>query len=101
MGLDPLEDETDTVAYGEAQGESNVTGNPIAYGLYTANSIMDLSMGYLMLQTTSNDQMRLLLQLEENTNLISGVWSNAGDVIEWLRLAPEGKAFYRVQGSGP
>ncbi len=81
-----------------AHGQSTVTTNPAAFGLYSSNSIMDLSMGYLMLQTTSNGQMRLWLQLEETTNLTGGVWSNAGDAVEWLRSVPTNKAFYRVRG---
>ena len=75
-----------------------IQNDPAAYDLYTSNSIMDLSMGYLMLQTTSNDHMRLWLQLRQCSNLVEGVWSNAGDAVEWLRLAPDGKVFYRVRG---
>jgi len=98
MGYHPAYDETAPIADGEAQGEANVTGAPASYGLYTSNSIMDLSMGYLMLQTGSNGTMRLSLQLEKSTNLLDGVWTNAGDAVEWLRLAPTNKAFYRVRG---
>ena len=97
-GFDPTVDNSIGFSHFENLGESNVTSNPAAYGLYTSNSIMDLSMGYLMLQTTSNDQMRLWLQLEESTNLTGGVWSNAGDAVEWLRSVPTNKAFYRVHG---
>jgi len=75
----------------------DVTSDPGSYGLYTSNSIMDLSMGYLMLQT-SNGYLRLRLQLEQCSNLVENVWSNAGDAVVWSNLVPEGKAFYRVRG---
>jgi len=78
-------------------GESNVTSNPAAYNLYTSNSILDLSMGAMMVRT-SNGWLRLRLQLERTDDLTSGVWSNAGDAVEWLEPAGDGKAFYRVRG---
>ena len=50
MGRNPLRDESriiiDAETRGESQGESNVTSNPIAYDLYTSNTIMSLNMGY-------------------------------------------------------
>lgn len=95
--LDPLYDENGAISYGESIGESNVTSNPIAYNLYTSNSIMDLNMGYMMISATGST-VRLDLQLEETTDLSSGVWSNAGDAVEWTRPAPDGKMFYRVRG---
>ena len=66
-------------------------------GLYTSNSIMDLDMGYLMLET-SNGWAVLTLQLEQCTNLVEGIWTNAGDAVEWIGPADEGKAFFRVRG---
>lgn len=68
------------------------------FGLYTSNSIMDLSMGYLMLQTSPSNTVSLWIQLEQCTNLVEGVWTNAGDAVWWERPAAEGKAFFRVRG---
>ena len=81
-----------------AYGESNVTSNPAAYGLYTSNSIIDLSMGYMMIRT-SNDTLRLNLQLLRTEDLTSGIWSNAGEAVEWIQPAADGKSFYRVRGT--
>ncbi len=85
--------------YNENYAVDHVTNNPAAYNLYTSNSILDLSMGAMMLQT-SNGWLRLSLQLERADDLTGGVWSNAGDAVEWIEPAGEGKAFYRVRGGG-
>lgn len=92
-GLDPtIYDSQGAIAY----GQSNVTNDPVAYNLYTSNSIMDLNMGYMMLQT-SNGLIHLDLQLEQCTNLVEGVWTNAGDSVQWNLGAPVGKAFFRIR----
>jgi len=96
LGFDPVRDSSNGVAYGEAIGEFNVTNNPGAYDLYTSNSIMDLSMGYLMLQV-SNDTVWLNLQLEHTHDLNAG-WSNAGDIVTWTNPALPDKDFFRVSG---
>ncbi len=93
-GFSPYYNEASAIA----QGQAMVTDAPASYGLYTSDSIMDFSMGYLMLQT-SNGWARLNLQLEKCTNLIEDAWSPAGPAVEWLRQAPENKAFYRVRGN--
>ncbi len=80
-------------------GESNVTSTPAAYGLYTSNSILELSMGQMVIvRAASNGQVRVRLQLEQTDDLISGVWSNAGGAVIWTNGVPAGKAFYRVRG---
>ena len=79
-----------------AQGEANVTSDPAAHNLYTTNSIQDLNMGLLMLQT-SNDVMHLSIQLQETSDLASGTWTNAGDAVEWQYPAADGKAFFRIR----
>jgi hypothetical protein len=81
---------------GVALGESNVRANPATYGLYTADSIMDLRMGKVMLRS-SNGWLRLRLQLEKTDDLTGGVWTNAGDAVQWMAPAGPGKAFYRVK----
>ncbi len=92
-GFDPARDEADTIAY----GQTTVITNPAAFHLFTSNSIMDLSMGAMMLRT-SNGWLRMRLQLERTEDLTGGVWSNAGDAVEWVEPAGDGKAFYRVRG---
>ena len=89
MGLDPAHDETGIL--------QSITNNPSTFGLYTADSISDLDMGHMMLQT-SNGWMRMSLQLEQCTNLTEGVWQPAGDPKLWEVEATNGKAFFRVRG---
>ena len=89
-GTSPIYDETATV--------DSIISNPETYGLYTSNSIADLSMGNVMIQT-SNGWVRLNLRLEQCTNLVDGVWTNAGDAVEWQLEAPDGAVFYRVRGA--
>ena len=89
MGFHPDYDETPVF--------DHAVDNPALYGLYTSNSISDLDMGYMMIQT-SNGWMRMSLQLEQCTNLVDGVWTNAGDAVNWQIQATNGKAFFRVRG---
>ena len=93
LGYDPVFNSSNAVVH----GQTTVTTNPAAFGLYTSNSIMDLSMGAMMVRT-SNGWLRLRLQLERTDDLTSGAWSNAGDAVEWEEPAGDGKAFYRVRG---
>ena len=60
---------------------------------------MDLSMGDLMLQTTSSNTVRLLLHMWQCTNLVEGVWTNAGDAVRWELPATDQILFFRVHGS--
>ena len=113
LQTDPLDDDTDDDGFYDGF-EVSVGWSPIAdnshffdyihthgstVGLYSSNSIMDLSMGCLMLEL-SNGWAVLTLQLEQSTNLVEGVWINAGDAVEWIGPATEGKSFFRVRG-GP
>ncbi|VGO19923.1 choice-of-anchor Q domain-containing protein [Pontiella sulfatireligans] len=97
LGFSPTIHSAGAIAYGESIGESNVTNNPSAYGLYSSESIGDLSMGYMMVQT-SNGWANLWLQLEQCDDLIEGVWTNAGDAVLWQEPADGDKAFFRVHG---
>ncbi|MBU1908876.1 MAG: right-handed parallel beta-helix repeat-containing protein, partial [Verrucomicrobia bacterium] len=65
------------------------------YGLYTSNSIYDLSMGTLMGAVISGD-MNLDLQLQGCTNLGQGAWTNIGAPVPWSEPADDGKSFFRV-----
>lgn len=89
--MSPVDNDNDLVSY--------IQTNTVVFGLYTSNSIMDLTMGNLMLQTTPSNTVYLWLQLEQTTNLVEGVWTNAGDAVWWEGPASEGKAFFRVRGS--
>ena len=93
-GFDPTYDETDIIATVIA----GVTNAPSAYGLYSTNTIADLALGGVMVEI-SNGWVRLNLQLEQCTNLVDGVWTNAGDAVEWQLEAPDDKVFYRVRSS--
>ncbi|MCU0857864.1 MAG: hypothetical protein MUC65_05605 [Pontiellaceae bacterium] len=93
MGFSPSFDESPAIAL----GRDDVLNDPAGYDLYTSNSIADLNMGCLMLQT-SNEWIRLNLQLEQCTNLTENVWTNAGDPVLWQHPAVDGKSFYRIRG---
>ena len=84
--------------YDEAEVITAIAADPVTHGLYTSNSIVSLSNGALMRQT-SNGWVHLNLQLEQCTNLVDGVWLGVGAGINWQIEAPEDKMFYRVKGS--
>lgn len=67
MDFDPARDEAGVL--------QSIADNPDTFRLYTSNSIMDLSMGQLMIQATGGT-VRLDLQLEQTDDLSSGEWSN-------------------------
>jgi len=111
-GTNPYEPDTDDDGFDDFFEVSNgfsptnshaailgyIQTNVSVFGLYTSNSIMDLDMGWLMLQTTPSNTVYLWLQLEQCTNLVEGIWTNIGPVIEWNEPAAEGKSFFRVRG---
>jgi len=99
MGYHPVFDESGVLADGRIDGRAEVTSDPASYDLYTSNSILELNMGQMVIiRAASNGQVRLRLQLEQTDDLISGVWSNAGEAVIWTNGVPAGKAFYRVRG---
>jgi T5SS/PEP-CTERM-associated repeat protein len=70
------------------------------FGLYTSNSIMDLAMGCMMLQTTPSNTIYLWLQLKQNMDLTdTNGWTSAGDPVWWEGPATNSKSFFRVHGS--
>ena len=91
-GMLPTYDETPAIT----MGENNILNDPAAHDLYTADSIQDLNLGLLMLQA-SNNIMNLSIQIRATSDLSSGNWTNAGDVVEWQYPADGGKSFYRVR----
>ena len=92
-GFSPYYNEAPAIEHGQTM----VTDDPGTYGLYTSDSIMDLDMGYMMLQT-SNNWVRLNLQLEKCSNLTEGLWIDFGDPVFWQVPADPGKVFFRVRG---
>ena len=82
--------------FNESSAIDAVLAHPAAFGLYSDSSIADLSLDGLVLQV-ANGQVRLNLQLEQCTNLVDGVWTNAGDAVQWQVEAPGDKVFYRVR----
>ena len=99
MGLNPLVDEFEQteswLANGISRGEAEVVSNHQFYGLYTTNAIADLEMGRMTLQP-SNGNSRLSFRMRQQ---VGGIWTNAGDAIQWQFPVPAGAAFYRVRGS--
>lgn len=91
LGFSPTYNESAAIV----QGEANVTGDPAAHGLYTADSIQDLSMGALMVQAEGN-LLHLSLQMKQSINLASNSWADVGDAKEWTITATNGKSFFRV-----
>jgi len=91
MGFSPTFDESVAIA----QGEANVIADPAAHDLYTADSIQDLNMGQLMIQSQDNT-VQLSLQMKQTTNLVSDTWSDAGEAKEWTFNITNGKSFFRV-----
>lgn len=76
-------------------GQSDVTGNPSSFSLYTAQSIQDLrGSGNLMVQV-QNGNVTLSLPIEKSNTLQAGDWQNAGALdITFPKIAD--KEFYRL-----
>mgnify|MGYP000859001990 CR=1 FL=1 len=90
-GADALHDDSRT--YGA------ILGNPALFGLYTSNTIMDLSYGEVMLEVVTNN-LRIQLTLEASETLGGNTWSNVGSAVEWQYPAFPNKYFFRFLG-GP
>jgi hypothetical protein len=94
-GADPLRD--DSAAY------AAVTTNPQDFGLYTSNSVFDMSFGAAMMTVESN-MVRVGFQLMMTDDLKGNSWSNVGEAVEWSYPVPAEKAFFRflsVPSSSP
>lgn len=75
---------------------TDIQNNPSSYGLYPIDSIGELSMGAIMVQTSSSNTLHLSLQLEQCADLAYGVWTHAGDAVDWNIATETNTAFYRV-----
>lgn len=78
-------------------GQNDVTGNPAAYSLYTANSIQDLrTVGQAIVQAGAS-KVNLSLPVQKSTGL--NTWEAAGSLsLEIDKIS--NKEFYRIQVDG-
>ncbi|MGE4490162.1 MAG: LamG-like jellyroll fold domain-containing protein [Kiritimatiellales bacterium] len=96
--LDQEERLNSLYAEGQARGIAAVQKTPSAYGLYTSNSILELSQGGWV-RPASDGQAHLNLQLEQCTNLVGGAWTNVGSAVDWRLDLPSAQPFFRVKGT--
>lgn len=89
-GADPLQN--------VSQFFAAITNHPALFGLYTTNSISDLSLGHPMINVVSNNA-RVWMSLQVSHDLSSNTWTNVGDVVEWTYPVTTNKAFFRFHGS--
>jgi len=90
-GADPLRDDSQTYAA--------ILSHPDSFGLYTSNSVMDLSYGEVMLNVVSNT-IRVRLRMQVTYDLAGNNWTNLGDAVEWVYPLSTNKQFFRFLG-GP
>jgi len=79
-------------------GQSDVTSNPGSYGLYTADSIMDLRMDGLMLQKQGSNAI-VTFQPQTTTDLVTQPFTNNGTPITHEVPMPGNKGFLRIQAN--
>jgi hypothetical protein len=89
-GADPLRN--------DSQNFAAILNHPELFGLYTTNSVQDLSLGGLMIAVVSNNA-HLQLNMQSTDDLVGNVWSNAGPTVEWQYPATTNKAFFRVRAT--
>ncbi len=77
------------------QGVQSVMTNPIPYGLFSSNSIQDVSLGGLMFQV-AGEAARIQLQLQ-SVDKLSNTWQNSGPPVEWSFPMTNGAEFFRVR----
>ena len=80
---------------GHMQGLQSVLTNPIPYGLFSSNSIQDVSMGGLMFRV-AGETARIQLQLQSMDKL-NNTWQDAGSPVEWSIPMTNGSDFFRVR----
>ena len=80
---------------GHMQGLQSVMTNPIPYGLFSSNSIQDVSMGGLMFQVSGGTG-RMQLQLQSMDKLSTN-WLNFGPPVEWSVPLTNSSEFFRVR----
>jgi choloylglycine hydrolase len=77
-------------------GQQDVIANPMAFGLYDSNSIMDLRMGGLMLEKQGTDGI-VVFQTQTTTDLATQPFTNNGTPITNTVPMPGNKGFLRIQ----
>ena len=77
-------------------GQQDVIANPMAFGLYDSNSIMDLRMGGLMLEKQGTDGI-VVFQTQTTTDLATQPFTNNGTPITNTIPMPGNKGFLRIQ----
>jgi len=85
--------EENAVQKGIGMGRGEVLSNPIAFGLYTEQSIQTLKMGGLMLKKGVGNEINLNLKLKQSSDLLN--WTTA-DELEWNLPLSGNKTFLRV-----
>lgn len=73
---------------------THIQNNPETFGLYTPESVLDLSLnqvGFYIEESTA----RLSLQLEQSEDLRN--WTDAGESVEWTMPVDSSKKFLRVR----
>ena len=101
LGLDPdtanSSSEINSALAGiRTAGRTDVTSNPGAFSLYTADTIQDLrGVGNLLVQA-SGGIVTLELPVEKSTTLAPGGWTDAGSLLLTFPKT-EDKEFYRVE----
>ena len=88
-GMNPTSDDSDFY--------SPILSNPALFGLYTSNSVGDLSFGGVML-AVSNGILKVELGMEQ-ANYLSGDWTNVGPPLMWETPATGDVYFYRFIGN--
>lgn len=76
------------------EGQSDVINNPLSYGLYTSNSIMDLRMNGLMVQKSGSNAV-VSLQPQTTTDLTQPFTNNGTPIIHSIPM-PGNKGFLRI-----
>lgn len=84
---------------GLSAGTSAVIADPQAYGLYTADSIMDLNLGGVVLQKMGN-HMKLRLQIQSTQDLGQPFTNHGAPVEIDLPDIPQNKGFFRIRALG-
>jgi len=77
-------------------GRQDVIANPMNFGLYDSNSIMDLRMGGLMLQKQGTNAV-VTFQPQTTTDLNAQPFTNSGTPITNTVPMPGNKGFLRIQ----
>lgn len=85
-GLSPTRDSSSFLTH--------IQNSPETYGLYSSNAVLDVAIGQVVLGIEGATA-RLSLQIEQSDDL--GVWTNAGDTVEWTMPVSGDKKFLRVR----